>query len=160
VARRILVVVALLLAIRSWAADAPPPSWSQLNREQQAVLMPLAAEWDSFEPARRKKWVAIAAGFHKLDAEQQRRLQLRAQQWSQLSPEQRSAVRERYRRLERLSAEDKRTVRLMWQAYQQLPEETKAQMQKTKPAARIAPSRHRPEQDEPNPDQSAPKARD
>ena len=33
------------------------PLWSELSPKQQAVLAPLAADWESLDSIRRKKWV-------------------------------------------------------------------------------------------------------
>jgi len=54
--------LSLFLACPAYAiapAD-PAPKWAQLNSEQQAVLAPLAKDWDDFTDFRKKKWIGIA----------------------------------------------------------------------------------------------------
>ena len=38
------------------ALKSARPLWSELSPKQQAVLAPLAAEWDNLDTTRRKKW--------------------------------------------------------------------------------------------------------
>ena len=64
------------------AAKAARPLWSELSPKQQAVLAPIAAEWDNLDTVRRKKWVTIANRYPKMQPDEQMRLQNRMQAWA------------------------------------------------------------------------------
>ena len=79
-------------------AKAPgPAAWAELTAEQQKILAPLKADWESLEPERRRKWIGIAKRYPKMKAEEQERVQRRMQAWAKLTPEQRRQARETYK---------------------------------------------------------------
>ncbi len=78
------------------------PLWSELSPKQQAVLAPLAADWDSLDTTRRKKWVTIANRYPKMKADEQARLQQRMQAWAALTPAQRRVARDNYKALRQI----------------------------------------------------------
>lgn len=95
------------------------PLWSELAPKQQAVLAPLAAEWDNMDTNRRKKWVAIANRFPKMKADEQQRLQSRMQDWAALTPAQRRVARENFQSLQQLPRAQRGEVKQKWQEHQQ-----------------------------------------
>ena len=94
------------------------PLWSELSPKQQAVLAPLAADWQSLDSIRRKKWVTIANRYPRMGTEEQARLQDRMQAWAKLTPQQRRVARENYRALRQLPSPQRNTVRQQWQQRQ------------------------------------------
>ncbi|MSQ70738.1 MAG: DUF3106 domain-containing protein [Betaproteobacteria bacterium] len=120
------------------ASPKKPPSWADLNAEQQTILAPLAGEWNNMEPTRRQKWVGIAKRYPQMDAKAQARTQKRMHDWARLTPEQRRAARERYKNLSTLPPEKRQDLREKWDEYRQLPEEQRCQ---SGTAAKNTPSR-------------------
>jgi hypothetical protein len=96
------------------------PAWAELTAEQQKVLAPLKADWESFEPDRRRKWIGVANRYPKLNLEQQERVQRRMQAWARLSPEQRRQARETYKQIVKAPPEKRARLRQQWAEYQQL----------------------------------------
>lgn len=94
------------------------PNWSELSPKQQAVLAPLAADWESLDSTRRKKWVTIANRYPRMGTEEQTRLQERMQAWAKLTPQQRRVARENYRALRQLPSPQRSSVREQWQQRQ------------------------------------------
>ena len=97
------------------------PAWAELTADQQMVLAPLKADWESLEPERRRKWVGIAKRYPKMNAEEQDRVQRRMQAWAKLSPEQRRQARENYRRIVKTPPETRERLSEAWAEYQALP---------------------------------------
>ena len=122
-------IFSLLVALGAAAqqpqqGDAAPaksarPLWSELSPKQQAVLAPLAADWDQLDTTRRKKWVTIANRYPKMKADEQQRLQSRMQAWAKLTPAQRRVARENYQTLRQLPRPERGEVKQKWQQYQQ-----------------------------------------
>ena len=96
---------------------APRPLWSELSPKQQAVLAPLAADWEQLDTTRRKKWVTIANRYPKMKREEQARLQDRMQAWSKLTPEQRRVARDNYRALRQIPPSERGEVKQKWQQH-------------------------------------------
>ena len=103
------------------AAKAQRPAWAELTADQQMVLAPLKADWESLEPERRRKWIGIANRYSKMKPEAQERVQRRMQAWASLTPEQRRQARENYKRIAKQRAEKREKLREAWAAYQALP---------------------------------------
>lgn len=101
------------------APKASRPLWTELSPKQQAVLAPLAAEWDKLDTTRRKKWVTIANRYPKMQPDEQQRLQRRMQAWANLTPAQRRVARENYQTLKQMPRSQRGEVRQKWQQYQQ-----------------------------------------
>jgi hypothetical protein len=98
------------------------PAWAELTAEQQQVLAPLKADWDTLEPERRQKWLAIAKRYPKMNAEGKERVQKRMQAWARLTPEQRRQARENYKHLAKTPREQRdKKLREAWAEYQALP---------------------------------------
>jgi hypothetical protein len=89
--------------------------WSELSPQQQHVLGPLAADWESLDTTRRKKWVTIANRYPKMKPDAQARLQERMQTWAKLTPEQRRVARENYQSLKQLPPPQRREINQKWQ---------------------------------------------
>jgi hypothetical protein len=104
------------------AAPKARPAWAELTAEQQKVLSPLKADWDSLETARRAKWIGIAKRYPTMKAEEQERVTRRMQRWAALSPEQRRQARETYKQLAKSQAVQRAKLREQWAQYQALPE--------------------------------------
>jgi hypothetical protein len=121
------------------------PLWSELSPKQQAVLAPLAADWDSLDTMRRKKWVSIANRYPRMTQDQQQRLQDRMQAWAKLTPAQRRVARENYQSLRQLPRPQRGEVKQKWQQYQQSaaqrPDSAPEDPAATEPAAPNAPDK-------------------
>ena len=107
--------------------------WASLSPAQQAVLAPLAQEWDGLDAARKSKWLEIAARFHTLTPEQQARLRERMIEWTRMSPAERQQARVGFQSNPQLRDEKLQSEKLQskWEAYQALtPEERQALAQK------------------------------
>ena len=107
--------------------------WGSLSPAQQAVLAPLADEWDGLDAARKSKWLEIAARFHTLTPEQQARLRERMIAWTRMSPAERQQARVGFQSNPQLRDEKLQSEKLQskWEAYQALtPEERQALAQK------------------------------
>jgi Protein of unknown function (DUF3106) len=97
------------------------PAWAELTAEQQQVLAPLKADWDSLEPDRRQKWIAIAKRYPRMKQLEQERVQRRMQTWATLSPEQRRQARENYKHLAKAPRPaPNKDLRQAWAEYQAL----------------------------------------
>jgi Protein of unknown function (DUF3106) len=103
------------------AAKAQRPAWAELTADQQMVLAPLKADWESLEAERRRKWIGIANRYPKMKAEEQERVQRRMQAWASLTPEQRRQARENYQRIAKQRVEKRERLREAWAEYQALP---------------------------------------
>jgi hypothetical protein len=135
--RAALVVLALCVAAGSLAqpADKKPagkpaaakasskarPAWAELTADQQMILAPLKADWETLDPERRRKWVGIAKRYPKMQVEEQERVQRRMQRWAALTPEQRRQARENYKRIAKQRAEKRERLSEAWAEYQALP---------------------------------------
>jgi hypothetical protein len=97
------------------------PVWAELTADQQMILAPLKADWESLEPERRRKWIGVAKRYPKMKIEEQERMQRRMQAWAKLSPEQRRQARENYRRIVKAPPEKRDKLREAWAEYQALP---------------------------------------
>lgn len=94
------------------------PLWSELSPKQQAILAPLAAEWDALDNTRRKKWVTIANRYPKMKPDEQQRLQKRMYAWAALTPAQRRVARENYKALRQLPRPPRGELRQKWEQHQ------------------------------------------
>jgi hypothetical protein len=99
------------------------PAWAELTAEQQKVLAPLKADWESLEPERRRKWIGVANRYPRMTAQAQERVQRRMQVWAKLTPEQRRQARETYKQLVKVPPAKRGNLREQWAAYQQLPQQ-------------------------------------
>ena len=126
---------AALPALPPLTKPLPPASlvgdqrWASLSPAQQAVLAPLAQDWDGLDAARKSKWLEIAARFHTLTPEQQARLRERMIAWTRMSPAERQQARIGFQSNPQLRDEKLQSERLQskWEAYQALtPEERQA----------------------------------
>jgi hypothetical protein len=97
------------------------PAWAELTAEQQQILAPLKADWESLEPERRRKWIGIAKRYPAMKLAEQERVQRRMQYWAKLTPEQRRQARETYKQLVKVPPEKRGKLREQWAEYQQLP---------------------------------------
>ncbi|HZE62222.1 MAG TPA: DUF3106 domain-containing protein [Burkholderiales bacterium] len=97
------------------------PAWAELTAEQQQVLAPLKADWDTLEPDRRLKWIAIAKRYPRMKTVEQERVQRRMRTWATLSPEQRRQARENYKQLAKAPRPaPKKNLSQAWAEYQAL----------------------------------------
>jgi len=97
------------------------PAWAELTAEQQQILAPLKADWESLEPERRRKWIGVAKRYPKMQPQAQERVQRRMQAWAKLTPEQRRQARETYKQIAKTPPEKRQNLREQWAEYQQLP---------------------------------------
>jgi len=106
---------------KSPAKPGVRPAWAELTAEQQQVLANLKADWDSLEPDRRQKWIAIAKRYPRMKPLEQERVQRRMQTWATLSPEQRRQARENYKHLAKSPRPPpNKDLRQAWAEYQAL----------------------------------------
>jgi hypothetical protein len=96
------------------------PAWAELTAEQQMILAPLKADWESLQPERRRKWIGIAKRYPAMNAKEQERVQRRMQAWAKLTPEQRRIARENYKRIAKQRTEHQQLAE-RWAEYQALP---------------------------------------
>jgi len=101
------------------------PSWAQLSSDQKEALSPLAADWDKYDPLRKKKWLEIAARYKDLSPEGQQRLHQRMPELARLTAEQRKTARENFTRAYELPPEKRR---VLTQKFQDLPEDKKREL--------------------------------
>lgn len=97
------------------------PAWAELTAEQQMILAPLKADWESLAPERRRKWIGIAKRYPNMNAQEQERVQRRMQAWAKLTPEQRRIARENYKRIAKQRVEKRQQLAERWAEYQALP---------------------------------------
>ena len=97
------------------------PAWAELTAEQQQILAPLKADWESLEPERRRKWIGVAKRYPKMTPLGQERVQRRMQVWAKLTPEQRRQARETYKQIVKVPPEKRGKLREQWAEYQSLP---------------------------------------
>jgi hypothetical protein len=129
-------LLALALAFAAGAAaqapEKPKPAakaaktqtrlaWAELTADQQMILAPLKADWESLEPERRRKWIGIAKRYPTMKVAEQERITRRMQRWAMLSPEQRRQARETYKQIVKVPPEKRGNLRDQWAEYQQLP---------------------------------------
>ena len=134
--RALLAVLALVVAAAAAAQPGPEakkpaakaakkvnarPAWAELTAEQQMILAPLKADWDSLERERRQKWVAIAKRYPRMSAKEQERFTRRMQAWAKLTPDQQRQARENYKQLaKRPHDTHHKALREQWAEYQAL----------------------------------------
>ena len=97
------------------------PAWAELTADQQMILAPLKADWDTLDPERRRKWIGIAKRYPGMNAQEQERVQRRMQAWAKLTPEQRRIARENYKRIAKQRVEKRQQLAERWAEYQALP---------------------------------------
>ena len=142
-ARKVLAVLGVIVGLAgvpAASAVVPPlqqPAWSELTPEQKHVLAPLAADWDSLEPYRKKKWLGIATRYPTMGTEEQARIQANMKDWARLSAEERKAAREKFKTLKKAPPETQQAVKDKWQEYRELPVEEK---EKLREAAKARPT--------------------
>lgn len=128
--------LALVLAFGTFVpaqAQDGSPSWNSLTPAQKQVLAPLQREWFAIEPARRQKWLEVAARYPQLPADERARLQARMSEWARMTPAQRAEARQQFQEVRRVPDEERQA---RWQAYQSLPAEERDRLaQDAKPAA-------------------------
>lgn len=147
VKRRYIGGVILSLALSGPLAAEPPttafigtppqPGWSLLSTQQQAILAPLAAEWDKLDNIRRKKWLGIAERYPAMTPDEQRRTQDRMREWASLTSEQRAKARGSYKDFNRLPSEQQQAVKQKWEAYSNLPPEERQRVRETGKSSRL-----------------------
>ncbi len=105
------------------AAAVSGPSWSELSPSQQKILQPLASIWATLEPARKRKWIAMALTYPQQAPAEQEKLQARMADWAALSPRERAVARLNFAETKKLPAAANRAAN--WDAYQALTPEDK-----------------------------------
>ena len=116
------------------------PRWTDLTPGQQAILNPLAPTWESLEPARKRKWLAVALSYPRLSSLEQEKMQSRMAEWAALSPRERAVARLNFAETKKIPPSE---LAANWDAYQSLsPEERQKLADKARPApvgAAVAP---------------------
>jgi hypothetical protein len=146
-------LVALLVAATGAAAQTPPASapvigrpaslpnasspragvaqpvstkaWSELSVAQQQALKPLAADWNSLDEARKRKWLAVSKNFNTMPPAEQAKLHSRMREWVALTPNQRTQARLNFAETTKVPADEKLAK---WQAYQALSPDEKSRL--------------------------------
>jgi hypothetical protein len=104
------------------------PAWAELTAEQQKILAPLKADWESLETQRRTKWIGVAKRYPTMTAQGQERVQRRMQAWAKLTPEQRRQARENYKQIVKAQPTQRANLRDQWAQYQALPEREREEL--------------------------------
>jgi hypothetical protein len=107
---------------RTGATEVAKPTWKQLSAAQREALAPLASDWDTFDRARKLKWLDVASKYPQLAPDSQKRLHERMVEFSKLTPEQKSTARTNFQRAYELPMEQRQAL---VQQYQELPQEKK-----------------------------------
>ena len=115
-------------------APSEGPGWETLNTPQKLALYPLAERWATMGEVQKRRWLALAGGFHQLPESEQARLHDRMTAWASLSAQQRIQARINFAATQNLHVDDKRS---QWNAYQALSDEEKMRL-----AARAAAKPH------------------
>lgn len=120
-------------------AVASKPLWSELSKEQQEALEPLAQLWPSMREPHKRKWLALSRNFSTHSKEEKSVLQGRMKEWAALTPQQRTYARLNFAGAQNLSTDEKRAK---WEAYQALSPEDKQKLakQQSKPLVGAAPA--------------------
>lgn len=101
-----------------------PPAWNGLTQSQQALLAPLARDWDGISPTQRSKWLSATPTLATLPAPELARVHDRMRDWARLSPSERVNARIGFQVAKQVDAEQRQAK---WEAYQALtPEERQA----------------------------------
>lgn len=118
--------------------------WGELSPEEQRVLEPLKADWDSIDSDRQRKWRASAKQYPKLRPEQQTRFQTNMREWARMSPEQRAQARQNFKQLKQLPPEQKQVAKQRLQERHgfadQGPVPLESLKQNRRPGQRLTPS--------------------
>ncbi|MBA4342554.1 MAG: hypothetical protein C0423_10435 [Methylibium sp.] len=96
------------------------PDWHTLSADQQRLLKPLAAEWNTLESASRVRWIELTARHNSMPVEEQRLLEERIASWALLSPAERQQARQSFQQVRQTKPQD---LQAKWEAYQALPPE-------------------------------------
>jgi hypothetical protein len=104
---------------------ASRPQWGELNASQREALAPLSAQWHTLSEPHKRKWIALAANFHRWPAAEQAKLHSRMTEWIALSPQERVRARLAFGEAQQLSPDAKKAK---WEAYQALPPEERQRL--------------------------------
>jgi hypothetical protein len=147
--------LALWLLLASTAFPASPakklPNWQELSPQQQSVLAPLSADWDSYISRRKKTMLDIADKYAGMSPEDQAKVQRRMQRWVKLSQEERGAIRESAKKIKQMPPEKKQSLVQAWDEYQKLPEEQRQQLSAGAKGAKAGPKKPPAKASEQNP---------
>ena len=116
---------AALVKTSSVPKPSAKPAWQDLTPAQQLALQPLAANWNTLEQDRKRKWIAIAANYANLSPTEQAKIHSRMSEWAALSQQQRTQARLNFARAKKISPNQKTAT---WQAYQSLSVEEKKEL--------------------------------
>jgi hypothetical protein len=108
------------------------PAWSELTASEKKALEPLHKTWPYLSQIRKKKWLAISAGFPELSTEEQEKLQGRMKEWVKLSPRERAQARMMYAQVKQIHPDQRKKS---WEAYQALSEDEKSALSLSHPKA-------------------------
>ena len=103
------------------------------HQEQQRVLAPLAAEWDTLRPWQREKMLDIAHDYPRMTPQQQERVQQRLNKWSRMTPYERENARKKYQQFRALPPEKQEELRRKWRDYEHLPESEREKLRNSQP---------------------------
>jgi len=107
---------------RTGATEIAKPAWKELSAAQREALAPLAGDWDTFDRARKLKWLDVASKYPQLSPDSQKHLHERMVEFSKLTPEQKRTARTNFQRAYELPMEQRQAL---VQQYQELPQEKK-----------------------------------
>lgn len=130
------------------AAVAPSPakpSWKELSPTQQQALQPLAAQWETLNADRKRKWLAVSKNYASLSPAEQLTLHSRMREWALLSPQQRNQARLNFTETKKIAPEDKAA---RWQTYQSLSIEEKRRLAAKVPSKPVGVAAVKPVQPE------------
>lgn len=112
-------------------------SWHRLGQSQRLALEPLAASWDSLNPAHKRKWLEVSKNYPTLGHSEQVKMHERMTEWAALKPQERAQARLNFGKTAEIAKELTPAEKLAkWQAYQALPPEQRQKLSdnaKTRP---------------------------
>jgi Protein of unknown function (DUF3106) len=115
----IAVWLVLALVCPAAYADKNNPAWTELSAEQQRILAPIQADWESLDAPRKKKWLGVANRYPKMTTDERARFQRSIKEWVSLTPEQRWAARDKRREFDQLTPEDRQALPEKWDKFKQ-----------------------------------------
>ena len=99
---------------RAYDPRTPQTPWSQLSREEQRVLGPIAQDWERMPGFQQQRLIASARRYPSLQPIQKERFEDRIRDWAAMTPEQRRAARETFQGLRKLPPEQQHELRERW----------------------------------------------
>ena len=115
----LLLLLGLAIALPLYAQGTRP--WGSLSPQQQYLLAPLQAQWDTLPQARQEHMIQRTQDWMKLPPERQQEIRERIQRWQQMTPEQRAQARQNQHLYDTLPVDKQQQLHEAFKRFQQLP---------------------------------------